>query len=144
VTYEDGPLFSGNGAEPRRALATGLEIRPLFLARWLNGLETGSPYADLTIDSFGLELGAVFQQPEGSHFSGKPGLQAGLGMEVPILPRASGPLLGLHAGARWSDAALGGRTGLGPADRALYLSVTLAWQQVFGGHIVDLGDRRPR
>lgn len=142
VTYEDGPLVSGSGAEPRRVIATGLEVRPLFLARWLNGLESGSAYADLTIDSLGLELGAVFLQPEGGHFDGHPGLQAGIGWEVPILPRASGPLLGFHVGARWSDAALGGRTEAGPADRAMYFALTLGWQQVFGAHVVDLGDRR--
>ena len=35
-TYEDGPLV-GSDAEPRRALTVGLELRPLFLARWATG-----------------------------------------------------------------------------------------------------------
>ncbi|MDB5214423.1 MAG: hypothetical protein JWO86_2350 [Myxococcaceae bacterium] len=143
ATYEDGPLF-GSSSEPRRAFATGLELRPLFLVRWLQGLETGNAYVDMTIDSFGLELGAVFAQPEGRPFGSKPGLQAGIGVQIPVLPNASGPLIGLHGGARWSDSALGGRTIEGPSDRALYLLVTVAWQQVFGAHIVDLGDRAPR
>src|SRR4051812_22937377 len=43
VTYEDGPLF-GSAAEPRRVFGTGLELRPLFLARWLQGLDSGNGY----------------------------------------------------------------------------------------------------
>ncbi len=142
VTYEDGPIV-GAAAEPKRALAGGLELRPLFIARWFNGLEWGKPYADLTLDSLGLELGAVFLQPEGASFGARPGLQAGIGFEVPILPHATGPLVGFHGGVRWSDAALGAHPLQGPSDRALYLSITIAWQQVFGSHIVDVGDRAP-
>jgi hypothetical protein len=143
ATYEDGPLLGGSAA-PRRAFAGGVELRPVFLARWLQGKELGNPYLDLTIDSLGLELGAVFLQPEGARLGARPGLQAGLGLQVPVLPHATGPLVGLHAGARWSDAVLGGRAIEGPSDRALYLLVTLGWQQVFGAHVVDLGDRAPR
>jgi hypothetical protein len=142
VTYEDGPLL-GSGSEPRRVLATGLELRPLFVWRWLNGHESGSPYLDLAVDSLALELGAAFVQPEGGHLGGRPGLQAGVGAELPIFARASGPLVGVHAGVRWSDAALGGGTIDGPKDRSLYLTLTLAWQQVFGAHVVDVGDRAP-
>ena len=142
ATYEDGALVS-SGAEPRRALGTGIELRPLFLGRWLRGLETGHPHLDLTLDSLGLELGAVFLQPAGASFGERPGLQLGLGLEIPILPRASGPIVGLHGGVRWSDRALGVDGGLGPADRAAYLTVTLAFQQVFGGHLVDFGDPEP-
>jgi len=143
ATYEDGPFF-GSASEPKRAFATGLELRPLFLVRWLQGLETGNAYVDMSIDSFGLELGAVFAQPEGRPFGSKPGLQAGIGFQLPVLPHATGPVIGLHGGARWSDSALGGRTLEGPSDRALYLLVTVSWQQVFGAHVVDLGDRAPR
>lgn len=143
ATYEDGPLF-GSGADPRRAFATGIELRPLFLARWLQGLETGHAHLDLTIDSFALELGAVFLEPPGRPFGSRPGLQAGIGLQLPVLPWSTGPVVGIHGGARWSDAALGGRTIEGPSDRSLYLLVTVAWQQVFGAHVVDLGDPRPR
>jgi hypothetical protein len=143
ATYEDGPLV-GSAAEPRRAFAAGVELRPLFLARWLQGWELGNAYLDMTIDSLGLELGAVFLEPTGSSFGSKPGLQAGLGFTVPVLPRATGPVIGIHGGGRWSDSVLAGRTIDGPSDRALYLMVTVGWQQVFGAHVVDLGDRAPR
>jgi hypothetical protein len=142
VTYEDGPLF-GSRAEPKRALATGLELRPLFLAKWFTGRYSGNPYLDLTIDSIGLELGAVFLQPSGARFGAKPGLQAGLAFEVPIFPAATGPFIAVHGGVRWSDAALSGGPLSGPADRALYLNVVVAWQQVFGAHVADMGDRAP-
>lgn len=139
ATYEDGSLFA-SGAEPRRALATGLELRPLFIARWLQGLEFGNGYLDLALDSVGLELGVAFLEPEGRGFGSKTGLQAGIGLQLPLLPRATGPMIGVHGGARWSDSALAGHDLEGPADRSLYLLVTFAWQQVFGGHVVDLGD----
>jgi len=143
ATYEDGPIF-GSASDPRRVFATGIELRPLFLARWLQGLETGNGYLDLTIDSFGLELGAVFMEPVGRSFGSRPGLQAGVGLQIPFLPHATGPVIGVHGGARWSDAALAGHAVDGPSDRSLYLLVTIAWQQAFSAHVVDLGDRAPR
>ena len=142
ATYEDGPLL-GSPAEPRRAVATGVELRPLFFAKWLQGKESGNAYFDLTLDSLALELGAVFLQPAGTSFASRPGLQAGIGLHAPIFPRATGPVVGLHGGARWSDSALAGRAIESAADRSLFLLVTVGWQQVFGGHIVDLGDRAP-
>ena len=43
---------------------------------------------------------------------------------------------------RWSDAALTGGPLEGPSDRALYLMLAVGWQQLFGGHVVDMGDPR--
>ncbi|AKU99773.1 hypothetical protein AKJ09_06437 [Labilithrix luteola] len=143
ATYEDGPAI-GSASDPRRVLAVGIELRPLFLARWFQGRETGNAYFDLTLDSFALELGAVFLQPAGGDFASKPGLQAGLGLELPIFPNATGPLVGVHGGCRWSNDALGGGPIQGPVDRALYLMLVVGWQQVFGGHLVDFDDRAPR
>lgn len=140
-TYEDGPVL-GSRSEPKRAVATGIEVRPLFLARWFTDSYSGIPRLDLAIDSLALELGAVFLQPDGERLGAKPGLQAGLGLELPVFPSATGPFIALHGGVRWSDAALSGGPLAGPSDRALFLNVVLAWQQVFGAHVVDLGDTR--
>lgn len=140
-SYEDGPLV-GSSAEPKRVVSFGLEIRPLFLARWATDRELGQPRVDLAIDSFALELGATFAQPEGARFGARPGLQAGIGLELPFFTSATGPFLGLHGGVRWSDGALSGGPVGGPGDRALYLAIAIGWQQLFGGHLVDLGDRR--
>ena len=142
ATYEDGPL-TGSGPEPIRVLATGLELRPLFLFRWLKGLETSRARIDLAVDSMGLELGAVFLQPSGGAFASIPGLEVGLGVELPILSRASGPWIGFHGGLRWSDQALGSGQIRGPNDRSAYLALTLAWHQMIVVHAVDAGDRAP-
>src|ERR1019366_6992085 len=82
----DLTLVAGLGAvaaEPTRVLAAGLELRPLFLFRWLTGRETQRARVDLVVDSLGLELGAVFTQPAGTSFASQAGMQAALGLEVP-------------------------------------------------------------
>lgn len=134
--YEDG---FGGSAEPTRVLYTGLELRPLFLARWTQGLELQRGFGDLLIDSFGLEIGGFTSQPQNRPMGDRLGLQLGLGIEAPLLSRATGPWIGLHGGIRYSDQGLarGDQTAL---DRALYLSITLAWHQVFATHSVDAGD----
>ena len=143
ATYEDGALF-GSGAEPVRVLAGGLELRPLFLGRWLTGRELGIARLDLALDSLGFELGGFLAQPQGASFGQRPGLQAGVGVELPFLDHASGPWIGIHGGIRFSDAALGGGSTSDPADRALFLSLTLDWHATVGAHAVDAFDRAPR
>ena len=141
VTYEDKAFF--HDAEPERLLAFGLELRPLFLARWLTGKELGQGRADMLIDSFGLELGGFTEQPQGRQFGAKPGFQAGLGLEIPLFSRATGLFIATHGGCRWSDAALSGESTQGPADRALFVGITLSWHQVIAAHLIDAGDRAP-
>ena len=143
ATYEDGAVFGGS-ADPQRVLATGLELRPLFLYRWLKGHETRRPWLDLTLDSFGLELGAAWMQPAGASFGSAAAVQAGLGLEIPILPDATGPWIGLHGGVRWSEAELAAGRALTANDREAFLAVTLAWHQVVVAHLVDVGDEAPR
>ncbi len=138
--YEEG---FGGPSEPQRVFSFGAEVRPLFLARWLQGLEFEVPRLDLAVDSFGLELGGWFAKPQGDNFGSRRGLQAGAGLEFPILSRASGPWIGVHGGVRWSDGVLGGSPVVGPSDRAAYLTVTLSWHAFFGAHVVDFRDRRP-
>jgi len=141
-SYEDA--ISATGSDPRRVLAAGFELRPLFLARWLVGDEFAVPRLDLFVDSLGLELGTFFEQPSAGSFGLAPGLQASLGLEVPVLTRASGPWIAFHGGARWSDASLEGQPITASHDRALFLSVTLAYHQTFGAHLADIRDTAPR
>ncbi len=143
ATYEDGALL-GSASDPRRVFASGFELRPFFLYRWLQGYETRRARWDLLLDSVGLELGVTWVQPVEGSFASRPGVEAGLGIEVPILPAASGPWLGLHGGVRWSDDVLGSGFVRTAEDRAAYLSITLAWHQVISTHVVDVGDRAPR
>ena len=140
-TYEDS---LGIDTDPRRVLTGGLEVRPLFVARWLQGHELGMDRLDLLIDSFGLELGAFFPQPAGGQFQSTPGLQAGLGLEFPILAQANGPWIGFHGGGRWSNDVFDGADVVTPNDRSLYLAITLQWHAFFGAHVVDFGDAASR
>jgi hypothetical protein len=144
ATYEDQALV-GATSDPRRALSTGFELRPLFLARWLSGKEHGaSTFVDLTLDSIGVELGAWFTQPAGASFGSRPGAQAGLELELPLFAKATGLWLALHGGLRWSDDALSGGRIETPSDRGGYLTITIAWHQLFVTHVVDEGDRAPQ
>jgi hypothetical protein len=141
-TYEDGPIV-GSSAAPRRIVAAGLELRPLFFFRWLQGHETRRARLDLAIDSIGLELGLAWQQPQSGPFASTPGLEAGLGVEVPLLLDATGLWLAFHGGIRWSDEALASGLVETHEQREAFLSITLAWHQVVVAHIVDVGDRAP-
>ncbi len=143
ASYEDGASL-GSAAEPGRVLAVGAEVRPLFFFRWLRGSETHRARTDLVVDSFGLELGAVWSQPAGQAFASQAGVQAGLGLELPLLLRATGPWLGLHGGVRWSDHALGAGVVETADDRSAFVAITLAWHQVVATHLVDFGDEAPR
>jgi len=140
VTYEDAAAI-GSAAEPRRVLSPGIELRPLFLLRWLRGSETQRARLDLALDSIGIEIGATFGQPVGTSFATQRGLEVGLGFELPVLERASGPWIGIRGALRWSDSALGSGVVSGPDDRQAILAITVAWHQIVSAHVVDVGDR---
>ncbi len=141
--YEDGPPVSSS-SEPARVLVGGLEVRPFFLYRWLQGHETRRAWLDLAIDSLGLELGALAMQPAGTSFGSQSGVQAGLGLELPLLGEATGLWLGVHGGVRWGDVAIATGTVSSTDDRSAFVSLTLAWHQVVVAHVVDVGDEAPR
>ena len=142
ASYEDGPLL-GWGGEPQRVVACGVEVRPLFVVRWLEGWELRRALYDLAVDSIGLEVGAAFTDPAGASFGRNPGLQVGLGFGVPLRGAASGPWIGAHFGIRWSDASLELGRASGADDRSLYLAVVFGYEQMFRAHVVDVGDRAP-
>ena len=106
------------------------------------GGSSGSRGWILSIDSHRARARRCLRAARRCALRSRPGLQAGLGVELPFFATASGPFVGLHGGVRWSDAALSGGPLEGPSDRALYLTISAGWQQLFGGHVVDLGDRK--
>ena len=146
VTYEDSihSLFPRASAEPQRVISGGVELRPLFLYRWLRGLEMQRGRLDLAIDSIGLELGAFLSAPSTAPSDFRPGFELGLGVEFPFDTNATGLWVGFHGGVRWADqpSALGSTDS--PDARAAYLAITLAWHQVISAHIVDPQDERPQ
>ncbi len=137
--YEEG---FGAGAEPLRLGIAGFELRPLFLARWLQGKELGSPYLDLLIDSIGFELGAFVAQPQFGDFGSSAGLSFGIGAEFPFMPHAWGPFLAVRAAFRWSREALSAADTTTVDVRAFVVTVAFGYQAVFGSHIIDMGDVR--
>ena len=142
-TYEDS-LAAGSGVEPQRVLAVGLELRPIFLFRWLEGAETQRARLDLALDSIALELGATFSQPTGSTFASQPGIEFAVALELPLLERAAGPWIGVRGVLRWSNGLLASGQTIGPDDRQVLLALTLAWHEILSVHIVDVGDRPVR
>jgi hypothetical protein len=139
VTYEEG---FGAGAEPLRLILSGFEIRPLFLGRFLQNKELGSPRIDLLIDSIALELGAFVAQPAFAGFGESAGLSFGLAAEFPFLPRAASPFLAVRASFRWSREALSAADTSTIDVRAFVFTVAFGYQAVFGSHMIDVGDVR--
>ncbi len=127
VTYEDA---FGGPSEPRRVFSAGADLRLVYLARWVQGWHWGKAYADLLVDSFSIELGAAWVQPQIASNLSRTQLHFAFGLEMPILPRASGPWLGLRGGLRWSDDALAQARTESPLDRAGFVMFTVGWHQV--------------
>jgi hypothetical protein len=82
----------------RRRFAGGLDLRPLFLLRWSNGLETGPAFLDLTLDSLSLGLGLLTSTPSDETASQRSGFEVSFGFGLPLLARAPGPWLEFRAG----------------------------------------------
>lgn len=114
----------------RRSFSLGTELRPLFLPRWLLGMQRGPAWLDLTLDSFcagfGAYLGKMAAPGEDTR-----GVWASLGLGVPLFGRASGPWLELRGLRRWPDL----DAQRAEAHNALF--VYLSWHQV-----VQLGSAR--
>jgi hypothetical protein len=120
-----------------RTLAAGVTLRPLFIPRWALDLEHGPAILDLTLDAIGFDFGLIWPAGSDGSFTERPGMEAALGTEVPLLGRANGPFVGVRGALRWRASELAGRADA-PLQPALFL--TLAWHAL----IVDAGDRRMR
>jgi hypothetical protein len=139
VQYDDR---LGSADAVARSLLGAVEIRPLFLSRFTQGLQRGPARLDLFIDSFGLALGAWTQwerAPDCADDCQAHGMELSLGAEVPFLPQVSSPYLAIRGGVRWalSDLEAGGS----PPAVSGTLTLTLGYHHVFAIHLVDAGDR---
>ncbi len=112
---ESGGVFASFHTEtPGRArLFTGIELRPLFPALFLQDLSTGRAYLDLFLQSLSIELGVDL----GLERDGVVGFAWGLSLEVPLLtPERFAHGLGLRVGIRRSTAFVDGRPSSGLAQ----------------------------
>lgn len=140
-----------------RAVVGGVEIRPLFLGRWAKDLEHGPAYFDLWLDSISLSLGLFNlwrhgqQCGDGARVPGGVrchdfGMEASLGMELPLLPRASTPFIALRGGVRWSldGSEVPDIAEPRPDDSPIGLvTLTLGYHHLFETHLVDAADQAP-
>lgn len=113
-----------------RSASVGMELRPLFLPRWVLGLERGPAWLDLAIDSAAIGFGAYFTDAEADG-RGSRGAWLSLGVGAPLLADASGPWLELRALRRFPDH---GALGV-DAHNALFFY--LSWH-----HVLQLGPAR--
>jgi hypothetical protein len=81
-----------------RRLGVGVGLRPLFLIRWSQALESGPAVLDLALDSLSLGAGASFATLPGRGFGSRTTFEATLGAGAPLLGTAQGPWLELRAG----------------------------------------------
>jgi hypothetical protein len=142
VHYTDA--LGGDAPDVARSIAVGAIVTPLFLARYGKDLEHGPPHLDLFLDSFGLAVGAFWDAPRRGGLRPDAGLELAATLGVPILPRATGPFLGLRAALRFRADDLSGRPGGDIFDRGAVLSVTLSFHQIIDAGLVDAGDELPR
>lgn len=139
VAYEEAGLLREAQApgDLRRAFVAAIEIRPLFPSRFFKNWESGTRFLDLVVDSIGIEVGTWWAARVGDA-TARPGLLAGLGIEVPLTGYADGLWLRIAANARWSAARLEREDD--PGGRQLFLQIGLAWHAVLAPGLVQPSD----
>jgi hypothetical protein len=142
VHYTDA--LGSEGPAVIRSIATGVTLEPLFLGRYALDLERGPARLDLFLDSISLQMGAFWDLPRGSAFARDPGFEFALGFGFPILPRATGPVIGVRGALRFGAPALAGEANGNIIDKGALLSITLSWRHILPMNIVDAGDRAMR
>jgi hypothetical protein len=131
VGYEGA--LTGDATSSAASLHAGIaaiELRPFFPARFLQGLESGTPTGELLLDSIGLEVGALFgARANGDATPGaQVGLLVGVGAELPLMAYATGFFLRFDASLRWSGDGLRGVEI--DSSRSAVVSLAIAWHQV--------------
>ena len=116
--------FCGEPAA-RQLVSAGVDLRPVFIPRWVANLQQGPRLLDLFVDSISLGIGASWQRPTGGAFGERHGLEASLGFGLPLFATAQGLWLETRGMIRWLE-------GAGNDDRetAPSLLLTLSWHEL--------------
>jgi hypothetical protein len=122
-SYADA--LGGEGVQSSRIVSFGVDLRPLFIARWTKNMERGPALLDLALDTISIGFGAYFRKPPGEDFADRRGIELSGGFGVPLAGSADGPWLGARGLLRWED------DGAAPPVRAAGL-FTLGWHVLFG------------
>jgi len=102
--YASGRIKASDESAPS-LFGLGVDLRPLFVPRWVKGYEAGPALFDLTLDSLSLSLGAFWAQPREQGTEKTRGFDAQLGFGVPLLATAAGPWLEARGALRYPDGA---------------------------------------
>jgi hypothetical protein len=136
-----------------RSVVGGVELRPLFLGRWAEDMEHGPAHLDLWLDSLSLTLGLHNLWRHDRHCVADTGtddatrdchgfgMELSLGMDLPLLPRASSPFIALRGAVRWSLEHLETVRPTPPPMGLITLS--LGYHHLFAAHLVDAADPLP-
>jgi hypothetical protein len=86
-------------------LSIAVDVRPLFLARFLRGDETGNAFADLLIDSIGVDVGTTIRFYDSGAINGPDaGFLFGTGFDIPlVIEQAHGTFGFLRFEARYTQ-----------------------------------------
>lgn len=140
VYFRYAESFGQDSARFTRSFSTGVEVRPLFLARWALNWAKGPARLDLFADSFTVNFGAAWQEDRKLGFREIPTFEIGLGLEFPLLASASGPFIGAMGVFRFDDPE--GRDQRDLLEQGSALIFTLSWHQIVKTGLVDFNDPR--
>ncbi len=106
-------------ADPRRALGFGVDVRPLFIPRWSTNRQVGRPFSISRSTRSRSAWAPSSPSPAMESFGDERGFEASLGLGLPLLARADGPLARAPRRARVAE--LGGDAREGARGRQLPL-----------------------
>jgi hypothetical protein len=101
--YANGRIKAFDGSAPS-LFGFGVDLRPLFVPRWVKGYQTGSGLFDLTLDSLSLSLGAFWARRVERGTENR-GFDAQLGFGIPLFATAAGPWFEARGALRYPDGA---------------------------------------
>ncbi len=108
------------------AFHLGIEVRPLFWWRFLQGRQVGTRFVDEWIDSIGFEMGASYIREDSAS---KPGWMLGLGCDLPFWHFREPQAVFLHVGLRYvhSLASDYGGSSQDFQDLSAYVTLNTKW-----------------